>query len=325
MQKQQDKKIKVESLKGVKILIIGDIMLDVYEWCDVKRISPEAPVPIASVTEESFFLGGASNVAHNAYVLGASVSLVGVIGDDREGSIIKQLLNEKKIENDGVIFEIKRKTTQKRRIVSGTQQLLRIDKETTEDIQSATILRIMNFLANKIAEIDIIVMSDYCKGLLTDELVDFIINEARKSDKKILVDSKSSHLQKYFGAFAIKPNKNEAENFAGEKFSDDYQNLESIGFKISHMLNSNIVITLGGDGIATFEGDNFKHCTTNIQQVFDVSGAGDTVLAVLAVAVGSGISLSDSAVLANKAAGYVVGRLGTAVCESEILKRLVNI
>lgn len=311
-------------MREVKILVIGDVMLDVYEWCEVKRISPEAPVPVASIIGESFFLGGAGNVAYNACALGAQVSLVGVVGNDSEGVRMKQLLNEKKIENSGVIIETGRQTTQKKRIVSGSQQLLRIDKEETGDIQDATSQVIMDLLVSKIDESDVIVISDYCKGFLTNKIVDFVMAEAEKTNKKIFVDSKSSRLSKYSGVFAIKPNRSEAENFAGEKFTNDYTNLESVGNKLSQTLNTNIVITLGGDGIAIFENGDFRHHLSKVQQVFDVSGAGDTVLAVLAAAVGSGISLNDSVKIANKAAGYVVGCLGTAVCDFEILGSLIN-
>ena len=324
-QRHQQLKKHIDLMSDVRILIIGDVMLDMYEWCDVRRISPEAPVPIATVTGESFFLGGAGNVAHNAQALGARVSLVSVVGDDTEGALIARLLREKNIESDGLVVEENRQTTLKKRIVSGSQQLLRIDREVTSDISDATRVHVQSILLEKIIESDVIVLSDYCKGVLGDEIVSFVLTEAKKVNKKIFVDSKSSRLPRYSGVFVIKPNKSEAEHFAGEKFLEAYTNLEAVGHRLSQTLNANIVITLGGDGIATFENGNFNHHASDAQQVFDVSGAGDTVLSVLAVAVGTGANLNDAVQIANKAAGHVVGCLGTAVCEQDVLKGLFNI
>lgn len=314
----------IDSMGGTKVLVIGDIMLDMYEHCEVKRISPEAPVPVATVIDDSFFLGGAGNVANNAKALGADVSLVSVIGDDREGVLIRELLNQHDINHDGLIIEQKRVTTLKKRVVSGTQQLIRIDREVLTDITQETYTAVCTVLLEKIHDHDVIIISDYCKGLLTEALIQYIKGEARKLNKKIFVDSKSRNLPRYADVYLIKPNKSETELFAGEVFTHNYQNLEEVGKKVSLSLGTNLVITLGGDGMALFEDDKFLHMKTKALQVFDVSGAGDTVLSVIAVVIATGGSLEEAVNLSNIAAGHVVSRLGTTICDQETLKQILE-
>lgn len=313
----------IDGMGQIKVLVIGDVMLDVYENCAVKRISPEAPVPVATIINESEFLGGAGNVANNARALGASVSLVSVIGNDREGCRIQELLNEANID-DGVVVDSSRPTTLKRRIVSGTQQLLRVDREVVHEIGEELIPVVCEVLKSKIQSHDVIIISDYCKGLLTEDVINYIKSEAQKGDKKIFVDSKSRHLQRYSGVHLIKPNKIETEMFVGESFAHDYSNLEVVGKKVCEQLTTRLVVTLGGDGMAVFEGEEFLHMKTKALHVFDVSGAGDTVLSAIAVAVGAGANLSEAAHLSNHAAGYVVSRLGTTVCDLGTLRKILE-
>lgn len=314
----------IEDMKQTNILVIGDVMLDMYEHCVVKRISPEAPVPIATVVSDSCFLGGAGNVANNARALGASVSLMGVVGDDYEGTLIRTLLEENNIEFEGVVTDSDRRTTVKKRIVSGTQQLIRVDREKTENISLKTEDILFTLFKQKIETCDVVIISDYCKGLLTDSLVQCIQNEARLHNKKILVDSKHKDLARYAGVHVIKPNKSEVEAYAGELFTHDYQNLSEIGTRLSNTLETNLVVTLGGDGIAVFSGEEFHHMKTNALQVFDVSGAGDTVLSVMGTALASGAKLHEAVHLSNIAAGHVVSRLGTTVCDRDTLIEIVG-
>lgn len=319
-EKKQLLQKSIDAMPHTKILVIGDIMLDEYVWSQVKRISPEAPVPIASVTGVSHFLGGAANVANNARALDAEVSLVGVVGDDGEGEKIYELLKEKGIDCTGVYTEPKRHTSHKRRIVSGTQQLLRIDREAIHAIDATVLLNIEAMLEEKIRACDVVIISDYCKGLFSDELVLQIKSEASRLNKKIFVDSKNRHFLHFKDAYLIKPNKEEAESFAGERFTETYSNLESIGKKLTAMFNANIVITLGKDGTALFTHEQFLHKATRAQQVFDVSGAGDTVLATIATAVAGGANLEEAVDLSNVAAGHVISHLGTTVCSRSILE-----
>jgi rfaE bifunctional protein kinase chain/domain len=314
----------IEEMKRTHILVIGDVMLDMYEHCVVKRISPEAPVPVAQVVSDSYFLGGAGNVANNARAVGATVSLVSVVGNDQEGTLVRALLQENGIDFEGVVTEIDRRTTLKKRIVSGTQQLIRVDREDTHDVTPSTEDAFLLVLQQKIKICDAIIISDYCKGLLTNSLVAFIQKEARLYDKKILVDSKHKDLSRYAGVHVIKPNKSEAETFAGELFAHDYVNLSEIGARLSSTLETNLVVTLGSDGIALFSGDQFHHIKTNALQVFDVSGAGDTVLSVMGTALASGAKLYEAVHLSNMAAGHVVSRLGTTVCDRETLKEIIG-
>ncbi len=314
----------IDAMPHARVLVVGDSMLDAYEHCVVKRISPEAPVPIAVVVDDSFFLGGAANVAHNARALGAQVSIVSVVGDDEEGRRIRTLLDAEGIHHAGLITDSQRVTTQKKRVVSGTQQLMRIDREVTYDIRKEIQAEIHVTLEKLIHTHDVIIISDYCKGLLSPSTIQFIKKEAEKRKVKIFVDSKDTSLRKYTDVYLIKPNKEEAEHLAGEKFTPAYTNLESIGGKLSKSFGSNVVITLGADGMALFADNHFSHQTTKAQQVYDVSGAGDTVLATIATAVSSGISLEDAVTISNYTAGYVVSQLGTVVCSQKTLKKILS-
>lgn len=313
----------INQVRQVKVLVIGDFMLDVYEWCDVKRISPEAPVPVAHVTREDVYLGGAANVAHNLSALGIVVSVCGVVGNDENGVLMRSLLREKNI-TDGVCVENGRFTTTKKRIMSGTQQMLRIDHETTRDVEVSTEDSMLACIRAQIPVCDAIILSDYCKGVLTNRIVSTVMEEAQIHDKRVFVDSKNKHFYKYKGAYLIKPNREEAEHFAGEAFKEGYENLSSIAKKIAEMFESQVVITLGKDGIAFTDGNVCVRKATKAEQVFDVSGAGDTVLAVLAAVITSGGSLEDAVDAANHAAGYVVRHLGTTVCPRDVLQELIH-
>jgi D-beta-D-heptose 7-phosphate kinase/D-beta-D-heptose 1-phosphate adenosyltransferase len=299
-------------------------MLDVYEHCVVKRISPEAPVPIASVIHDAHFLGGAGNVANNLRSFGASVSLVSVVGDDQAGQLLRQLLLDADIDHDAVSTSPGRVTTQKKRVISGTQQLMRIDREVVSRVDEVSKEIIHESIKRKIMDCDVVIVSDYCKGFVDDDLIAVIRSVSMQYDKKVLVDSKDKAFLKYAGFYLIKPNKEEAEHFAGERFHQAYENLESVGKRLQSLFQSNVVITLGGDGMALFEKDTFLHKPTQTREVFDVSGAGDTVLATMTVAIAVGATLEQAMDLSNCAAGHVVSRLGTTVCTPAILKEKLN-
>ena len=315
---------RIDALKHVRVLVVGDVMVDFYLWSEVNRISPEAPVPVALVTSESSFLGGAANVAHNAHALGAQVSLVGVVGNDSGGEVLKQLLSENNIANIGIFTEVDRQTTVKKRVVSGTQQLLRIDNETTSLISVPTQEKIKLTLLSEIQKSDVVIISDYYKGFFTQDIISVIFTEAKKHNKKVFVDSKDKNLMKFSGAYIIKPNKEEAESFAQERFTKNYSNLEDIGKRLVEIFNSKVVVTLGKDGTAFFEDESFCHKTTKAQQVFDVSGAGDTMIATIATTIAAGGTLEEAVDFSNIAAGYVISHFGTGVCSNSILKELIE-
>lgn len=315
----------IEKISGIKILVIGDLMLDEYKWCDVKRISPEAPVPIASVVAENVYVGGAANVAQNMNALGATVFMSGVIGDDRYGTILKDVLKGQGIITDGVITEIDRTTTKKVRIVSGTQQMLRIDYETNDDVSGDAEEKLIQYFNEKIPACDAIVISDYCKGVLTHTIVTAIFAKAKQYKKRIFVDSKNKHFHAYKGAYLIKSNREEAENFSGKKFDSTYSNLSDVIQTLAGLFEAHIVITLGKDGMAYIDGDNVcRHNKVIAQQVFDVSGAGDTVLATLSAIVATGGTLDTAIKIANYAAGYAVSCMGTTACSADVLKDLIQ-
>lgn len=314
----------IDAMGSLKVLVVGDVMLDSYEHCVVRRISPEAPVPVATITGTTNFLGGAANVAHNVRALGPQVSLVGIVGDDTEAHIIRELLEQLEISHHGIIVDRLRPTILKKRIVSGTQQLIRIDREVTDGINEEISDLMKELLKESIQNHDIIIVSDYSKGLLTSDIIYFLKEQAQRKSKKIFVDSKSQGLSRYSGVYLVKPNRSEAEIFIEDTFNTEYTNLEPLGKKMSEILRSNLVITLGSDGMALFEDNKFLYKKTPVREVFDVSGAGDTVLATIATSVGSGASLEEAVELSNYAAGYVVGRLGTAVCESQTLRGILD-
>jgi D-beta-D-heptose 7-phosphate kinase/D-beta-D-heptose 1-phosphate adenosyltransferase len=312
----------IKKIKHVNVLVVGDLMLDVYEWCKVTRLSPEAPVPIAVKENESTYLGGAANVAHNVRALGANVTLVGVVGRDIEGKSMLQLFDDIGIERDGVLVDAKRSTTIKRRIMAGTQQICRIDKEDKITISVGLQRKLLSQIKNKLKTTDVLILSDYLKGVFSEYMISSIMKMAEETGTRVFVDSKDRHLMKFKGAYLIKPNKEEAEHMAGERFSPHYENLEVVGERLVRAFQSRILITLGGDGMALFDDNVFYHHTAvTEQQVFDVSGAGDTVLAVLATTHAVHHDLRLSVDMASVAASHVVGRLGIAVCEINELKK----
>lgn len=325
-QVNKDNLIKlIKSFPGQKILVIGDLILDKYLWCEIDRISPEAPVPIALVKSASLVLGGAANVANNLASLGAAVDLVGLVGDDESGRLLRQQLLARNISSAGSLVDPTRPTIVKERVMCGTHQSLRIDQEDTKDISPPEEERILRYIIGCLDMVKVIIFSDYAKGLISEKLAQSIIGLARQKSIKVLADPTPHTFQKFINSYLIKPNKKEAESIAQEKFNEDYSNLASIGKKIKNKLNSNLVITLGKDGVAVFDGSEVSLLPTSAREVYDVSGAGDTTIAALALALASGASLKEATAIGNYCAGVVVSKLGTAVCSlEELLEKVQN-
>jgi D-beta-D-heptose 7-phosphate kinase/D-beta-D-heptose 1-phosphate adenosyltransferase len=298
-------------------MVIGDIMLDHYLNCAVERISPEAPVPVAKVQGESFILGGAANVANNLASLGARVELVGRIGKDSQGKIIKSLLKGKKIGSKGV-FKSQIPTIEKTRIICGNHQLVRVDREIIRESESVSGKKAINYILSEISFFDAIIFSDYAKGFISESFAARIIKKAREKKVKVISDPTPYTFFKFKDSFLIKPNKKAAEIIAGEKFTKDYSNLRKIGKLLQRKAKSDILITLGKDGAAICEGGKFiKIDASDGREVYDVSGAGDTFIAALTLCLASGLSLQDSAIAGNICSGIVVNKLGTAICSKE--------
>ena len=301
-----------------KILVIGDLMIDHYLWGSCERISPEAPVQVVDISKETTVLGGAGNVINNLNALGANVSVSSVIGDDDNGVELIDMLNAIDVDSSNIIVQKDRKTSKKSRIIAVSQQILRYDKESKSEIEEASVKKILDSISNKISSYDIVILSDYGKGVLTTELCQGVISLANDNGVKVLVDPKGSDFSKYKGSYLLTPNKKEAVIATKIDIKDD-ESLKKALLKLKNDINLDIsLITLSEDGIATYDSE-VKKFPTVAKEVFDVTGAGDTVIASIAFALSAGKSIEDTASFANLAAGVVVGKIGSAtVTISEI-------
>ena len=301
----------VEGFKRVKILVIGDLMLDEYIWGEVERISPEAPVPVVRVASESWVPGGAANVAHNIRALGGQVALAGVIGRDQAGRRLKKLLKESGIDIRGVISAAGRPTVTKSRVLAEHQQVLRIDREDISSIRRDDSRRLLKSLREIIDGLDAIILEDYAKGVIGQPLVDEVVRLARRRGRVVVVDPNRDNFLRLGGATIVTPNLKEAYAAAG---AGREVPLEQVGRSLLRKWAADsVLITRGEDGISLFERrKKAYYVPTLAQEVYDVSGAGDTVAGTLALSLAVGATLRQAAYLANCAAGVVVGKLGTA-------------
>ena len=293
------------------ILVVGDLMIDHYLWGSCERISPEAPVQIVDISKETTVLGGAGNTINNLQTLGATVSVSSVIGDDENGFELKKLLELINVDSENLIIEESRKTSKKSRIIATNQQVIRYDKESKSDIESKSVDKILSSLVDVISSYDMIVLSDYGKGVLTYELCQGIISLANANAVKVVVDPKGSDFSKYRGAYLLTPNKKEAVLASGINIEDE-ESLKKVLLKLKKECDLEIsLITLSEDGIATYDNE-VKVFPTVAKEVFDVTGAGDTVIASIAFALSAGKNIEETAAFANLAAGVVVGKIGSA-------------
>ncbi len=310
---------------GKRIVVIGDCMLDKYIWGEVSRISPEAPVQVIDVQRETYAPGGAANVAMNAAALGAKVSMVGVTGNDDARKVLLLSLKEKGIDVQGMRIEDDKPTTLKMRVMGRNQQLLRVDYEKRAHVHSDIEGQLAAFLVKKISESDAIVVSDYAKGVITRKLMETIIAAARKYGKPLIIDPKPQHKGLYKGATVITPNHLEACQMAGVE-PNNGDDMEKVGARLAKELGSHVLLTRGEKGMSLFEkGKRVVSIPAQAKEVYDVTGAGDTVVAAFAVSLAAGSTLLDAAILANHAAGVKVGKIGTStVTREEIKKSLKN-
>lgn len=293
------------------IAVVGDLMIDHYLWGSCNRISPEAPVQVVSVEKESSVLGGAGNVITNLLSLGSDVSIFSVVGDDENGKEMKRLLSEASVKSINIFNETGRRTTKKSRIISSNQQVIRYDDETTENILLSSQFHLLEELKKELFSYDLIILSDYGKGVLTPNLTKDIISLAKDFNKPILVDPKGVDYSKYRGATLLTPNKQEASIATNISIVD--QNSLTIAVKnLKDELQLDYsIVTLSEDGIALLD-DEMELIPTVAREVFDVTGAGDTVIASLGVALSSGFSIKEACEFANKAAALVVAKVGSA-------------
>jgi rfaE bifunctional protein kinase chain/domain len=307
---------KLESLVNAfpkaRIAVIGDLMLDRYLFGTVSRFSPEAPVPILDIHRDEWRLGGAANVANNIHTLSATALLVGVVGDDSKGSRIKKMLKETGLSSDGIIADPDRPTTIKTRVIAASQQMLRVDHERKHYINTETEDKVFNYIESQIENLDAIIFEDYNKGVLSPKLIRRITTIAASKGIPIFVDPKHDNFFEYKKSTVFKPNRKEMEDALGLHFDGDGK-LQEAGFKLLDMLEAeNILLTLSDKGMLLFERGEKKPFSipTRAQQVADVSGAGDTVIATLAVASACGATIREAATMANRAAGIVIEELG---------------
>ncbi len=306
----------IKVYKKPNILVIGDLMIDEYLWGSCERISPEAPVQIVDINKETYFLGGAGNVVSNLLSLGANVELISVIGDDEVGKDLRNMLL--KLDVKSILIEEKnRKTSKKTRLMASHSQVVRYDKESKNPITAQSVNKLFKEFIKRITSYDTILLSDYAKGVLTSELIEKIITYANEKNIKVLVDPKGNDFSKYKGAYLLTPNKKESEIASDIKIVDDNslkRCLEILKDKASLAIS---LITLSDQGIAVLQNDRVTVNPTLAREVYDVTGAGDTVLASLGFALSLENDIKTSIEFANLAAGIVVGKLGSATVSIE--------
>ena len=297
--------------KTPKLLVIGDLIIDKYLWGDCDRISPEAPVQVVNITNENTVLGGAGNVVNNLKSLGADVDVISVIGNCKTSILLKDLLNDIGVNTKYLITQENRITPKKSRIIASQQHVVRYDNESTEEISIKSRNLIIDIFINIISNYDVVLLSDYGKGILPKNLTQLIIKSAKKYNKKVLVDPKGLNYAKYKGAFLLTPNKKEASEATRIDINDDKSLIQAM-IKIKDECSLDVsIITLSENGIAIYD-NNLRIHPTVAREVYDVTGAGDTILASLGFALSCNYEIDNAVEFSNLAAGVVVGKIGSS-------------
>jgi D-beta-D-heptose 7-phosphate kinase / D-beta-D-heptose 1-phosphate adenosyltransferase len=309
-----------ENFTNTKVLVVGDVMLDRYWWGGVNRISPEAPVPVVLHDKTTLVAGGAANVAANIAGIGAIPFLAGIVGDDDEADLFPGVMRNSGIENFKIIGIPGRRSTIKTRIIAHNQQIARLDQESANELSPADQTIVLEAVKPMLAESDAVIISDYAKGLLAADLVRALILEAKRLGKTVLVDPKGKDYAKYTGATIMTPNRREAAEACGFEF-DGIDHLEESGRQLLEELSLEaILITQSEEGMTLLQrGKAVEYLSATARRVYDVTGAGDTVIAVMAVALGAGLGFVAAAEIANRAAGLVVEKVGTTPITRDIL------
>ena len=313
----------------VRILVIGDIIVDQFIWGSVNRISPEAPVPVVNVNREEFLLGGSANVLKNIYSLGGRGALCGIIGSDPMGEQLVNLVQNLSSPLDGLV-KGERPTTVKTRVVAQGQQVVRFDREEKGVPEKETLVALISYLEKNLHKFDAVVVSDYSKGIVNESFMIRLhqlrraIIENGESALPLIVDPKPENIHRFVGATVITPNNLEASRMSGIEISDEQQLLAASRYIRDEIACDAVLITRGESGMALLQDDELVTIPTMAKEVYDVTGAGDTVVATLALGLAAGCSMKDAAVLANHAAGIVVGKVGTASVSSDELRRALE-
>lgn len=316
----------IQRFPQASVLVVGDLILDHYVMGKVSRISPEAPVPVVHVESESLRLGGAANVFNNILALGGKADLCGVIGADESGRLLMKELGTRRSGRGGVVIDHDRPTTRKSRVIAHNQQIVRYDVEGRHELKPALQRRIVQYVESRLRELSCVVVSDYAKGVVSASLMSDITRLAALRKVPVIVDPKVEHFGYYKGVTVMTPNHLEATQASG-LHGDDDQTINEAGAMIRQRLGcQSVLITRGEKGMSLYEGDGVSwHLPTQARQVYDVTGAGDTVIGTLALALSTGASIKHGAILANHAAGIVVGMVGTAtVSPKQLMEALGN-
>ena len=320
----------IEKFPQKRIVVIGDVILDHYIWGDVNRVSPEAPVPVVEVRDENFRLGGAANTVANIRSLGGEVDVISVVGRDENGNRLRNMLSCIGANVSGVLEDDKRPTIIKTRVMARNQQVVRIDRESKSEVDGNPKEEIICFAESAIDKVDAVIFSDYDKGVVSKELLEFVFSKAKKQNIPVIIDPKERNFWNYKGATIVTPNLKEASTPLGTSITDE-ESLLAVGKELLERLElSALLITRGEHGMSLFEAMDdapvkVTHIPTVAREVFDVTGAGDTVVAAFTLALAAGASMLDAAQIANCAAGIVVGEIGTAsVTPKELMESLAK-
>jgi D-beta-D-heptose 7-phosphate kinase/D-beta-D-heptose 1-phosphate adenosyltransferase len=318
MTDQSDLAARVATLDGVNVLCVGDVMLDRFVYGDVDRISPEAPIPVVRVLRETSMLGGAGNVVRNLVALGARSHFLSLIGEDQAGRDVARLVGEQAGIDPVLVTESTRQTTIKIRFIAGSQQLLRADRETLAPLNADSRQRLLDAAARLLPTVGVLALSDYGKGILTQPVLRALIEGAREAGKPVVVDPKGADYSIYAGATVVTPNRKELHEATKMPVDSDEEIIAAARRLIETCGIENVLVTRSQDGMSliTDQGE-VSHLPAEAREVFDVSGAGDTVVATLTAAMAAGTPLLEAARLANVAAGIVVGKVGTAVAYAQ--------
>lgn len=313
----------ISNLKGKKIAVVGDLMVDRYFWGRVSRISPEAPVPIVEIEREFSQLGGAANVGNNIKFLGGEPFLIGVIGDDNTGTLLLELLKSTGFSVDGIVVDSSRPTTIKTRVIADNQHVVRTDRESRGEINNAIEKRIIKIVKENISEFDGIILEDYNKGVLKRGIIHKTISAGNDTGIPVAVDPKFNNFFEYKKATVFKPNQREVETKLGVRFTDDEKLIEAGKTLLERLECENILITRGEKGMTLFkENGEYINVPTRAKVIHDVSGAGDTVIATLTAILVAGGDIEEAATVANYAAGIVCGEVGVVPIELKKLKEV---
>ena len=308
------------------ILVIGDIMLDRFIWGHVSRISPEAPVPVVEVERETAMLGGATNVANNLVSLGGNVMMCGVVGDDPTGKEVISRLNELNVDTTGIAIELDRPTSVKTRIIAHDQQVVRYDRENKILLKTKTTKSILDFIHEKKGDLTALIVSDYGKGVISRQLMDDLKSITSEYNFPVTVDPNVKNFPLYKDVTVITPNHNQAGEIAGLEIIND-KDLKKVGRKLLNNKKCKaLLITRGKDGMTLFEEEGrVTHIKSIARKVYDVTGAGDTVIATLTLGIAGGLDIKSASYLSNLAGGIVVGEVGTSTVKIDNLKELIDL